>query len=180
MRAINNVVIGLCGIVTIGLCGTVAFGQGRGPSGGQGAGRGAVVHQSAPTDKAVDFTLSALEAETAEMDAKKLATVRLLEGGAYNVNIRHLAGAETALMHGKKTDIYVVRKGSGTLVTGGELVDARKTGGEEGDQSGSSIRGGVSRVIKAGDVIFIPAGLPHGIRDVQGKITFLNIRFDTK
>lgn len=146
---------------------------------GQGAGGGTVVRQQAPTDRAVDFTQSALGAEFQEMAAKKLATVRLLEGGAYNINIRRLAGAETALVHGKKTDVWVVREGEGTLVTGGELVDPRK-GTEEGDASGSAVRGGTSRVIKVGDVVFIPAGVPHGIREVKDHIVFLNIRFDTK
>jgi mannose-6-phosphate isomerase-like protein (cupin superfamily) len=145
----------------------------------QGAGGGPVVRRQAPTDTAVDFTQAALKGEFEEMATKKLATVRLLEGGAYNLNIRRLAGAETALVHGKKTDVWVVREGEGTLVTGGELVDPRK-GTEEGDASGRSIRGGVERIIKTGDVIFIPAGVPHGIREVKGQIVFLNIRFDTK
>ncbi len=148
-------------------------------AGAQGTGAGTVIRRQAPTDRAVDFTESALNTEFAEMAAKKLATVRLLEGGAYNVNIRRLAGAETALIHGKKTDVWVVREGEGTLVTGGELVDPRK-GTEEGDASGRSIRGGDARVIKTGDVLFIPAGVPHGIREVKGHIVFLNIRFDTK
>ena len=33
-------------------------------------------------------------------------------------------------------------------------------------------------MIGAGDLIFIPAGVPHGIRETDG-ITWFNIRFDT-
>lgn len=154
-------------ILVIGVCSVIAFGQRGGPA----------VRQVAPTDRAVDFTVADLEATFNEMDAKKLATVRLLEGGAYNVNIRRLVGSESALIHGKTTDVWVVREGSGTLVTGGTLVDAKT--GASGDVSGASIRGGVERVIKVGDVVFIPAGVPHGIKDSQS-ITWLNIRFDTK
>jgi hypothetical protein len=63
------------------------------------------------------------------------------------------------------------------LVTGGELVDGTRSANR--DLSGSSIRGGIERLIKTGDVVFIPAGLSHGVKDTKG-ITWLNIRFDTK
>ena len=134
------------------------------------------VRQTAPTDRAADFQMAELEATVRRMDAEGLATVRLLEGGTYNINVRRLRGAETALIHERTTDVYVVREGSGTLVTGGTIVDEQ---GRPVDGRGASIRGGVSRRISTGDLIFIPAGVPHGIRDSDG-ITFLNIRFDTK
>ena len=111
------------------------------------------------------------------MDADERSTVRLVEGGSYNVNIRRLHGAETALRHPRTTDVYVVREGSGTLVTGGQIVDAN---GEPVDgQRGAAIRGGSERDISAGDLVLIPAGVAHGIRDTDG-ITWFNIRFDTK
>ena len=135
------------------------------------------VRMQAPVDKAADFPLSDLQATYKEMDAKKLLTMRLVEGGKYNVNIRRLTGAERPLAHPKTADVWVVTEGSGTLVTGGELVDGTRSA--NGDLSGASIRGGIERVIKPGDVVFIPAGLSHGVKDTSG-ITWLNIRFDTK
>ena len=136
-----------------------------------------LVRQEAPTDRAVDFPRAEIEATIAQMDADARSTVRLLEGGSYNVNIRRIGNAETALMHPRTTDIYVVREGSGTLVTGGQIVD--ENGQPIDGQRGASIRGGTERVISAGDLVFIPAGVPHGIRDTDG-ITWFNIRFDTK
>jgi len=136
-----------------------------------------LVREEAPTDRAADFPLAELEATFRQMDADGLSTVRLLEGGAYNVNIRRLRGAETALVHERTSDVYVVREGSGTLVTGGTLVD--ENGAAVDGSRGAAIRDGVTRVITVGDVIFIPAGVPHGIRDSDG-MTWLNIRFDTR
>ena len=136
-----------------------------------------LVRQQAPTDRAADFPLAEIEATIKEMDADGRSTVRLLEGGSYNVNIRRLRGGETALMHPQTTDVYVVREGSGTLVTSGQIVDA--TGQPVNGQRGAAIRGGIERVISAGDLVFIPAGVPHGIRDTDG-ITWFNIRFETK
>jgi mannose-6-phosphate isomerase-like protein (cupin superfamily) len=110
------------------------------------------------------------------MDARRLLTMRLIEGGKYNVNIRRLSSPERPLIHQKTADVWVVTEGSGTLVTGGELVDPTRSAA--GDQSGASIRGGVTRAIKTGDVVFIPAGLAHGVKETTG-VTWLNIRFDT-
>jgi mannose-6-phosphate isomerase-like protein (cupin superfamily) len=143
----------------------------------QTAGSGVNVRMQAPVDKAADFPLADLQASYKDMDAKKLLTLRLVEGGKYNVNIRRLTSPERPLVHPKTADVWVVTEGSGTLVTGGELVEATRSA--NGDSSGSSIRGGVERVIKTGDVVFIPAGLSHGVKDTKG-ITWLNIRFDTK
>ena len=158
---------GLSGVLIVGLCGSIALGQRPAPT----------VRQAAPTDKAVDFSMSELAQSFKEMDDRKLATLRLLEGGTYNVNIRRLVGSESALVHRKTADVWVVREGSGTLVTGGTLVEPKT--GSNGDESGSAIRGGVERVIKTGDVVFIPAGVPHGVKESKS-ITWLNIRFDTK
>ena len=57
-------------------------------------------------------------------------------------------------------------EGGGTLTTGG-IVEAGK------------FVGGESHPIKAGDVVYLPAGLPHGVSGVNGNITWLNVRWDT-
>ncbi|MCE2540024.1 MAG: hypothetical protein J4G16_06440 [Acidobacteria bacterium] len=153
----------------VGLCVLTVF------VGGMVVGAQVQIRQQAPTDRAADFPLAELEAIVQEMDAEQRQTVRLLEGGSYNVNIRRIRGGETALMHPRTIDVWVVREGSGTLVTGGQIVDAN---GEPVEQRGAAIRGGEEREIGIGDLIFIPAGVPHGIRETDG-ITWFNIRFDT-
>ena len=157
-------------LLAVGFVVVVAF------VGGMVTGAQVQIRQQAPTDRAADFPLAELEAIVQEMDAEQRTTVRLLEGGSYNVNMRRIRGGETALMHPRTTDVYVIREGSGTLVTGGEIVD--ESGAPVDGQRGAAIRGGEERVIGAGDLIFIPAGVPHGIRETDG-ITWFNIRFDT-
>src|SRR5678816_995268 len=132
----------------------------------------------APKDKAMDLPLAALEAVAKDITAKGLITQRVLEGGVFSINVRHISGSETALQHGRITEVWVVRDASGTVATGGSLVEP-KPGTAPGELSGSSIAGGVERVIKAGDVIFIPPGVPHGIKQSSG-ITYLNIRFEAR
>jgi len=132
----------------------------------------------APKDKALDLPLEMLQAVAREIAAKGEITQRVIEGGTFSVNVRHIAGAETALQHGKIAEVWVVRDGTGTVATGGTLVDAAPGSGP-GELRGSGIRGGVERVIKAGDLVYIPPGVPHGIRE-STSITYLNIRFEIK
>ncbi len=132
----------------------------------------------APKDRAVDFSSSALDAAARDLVAKGLITQRVLEGGAFSINVRHIAGAETALSHGVISEVWVVREGSGTLATGGTLVNPTPGTGP-GELRGSAVQGGVERVIKAGDIVFVPPGVPHGIKASAG-ITYMNIRFETR
>lgn len=135
------------------------------------------VRDTAPTDKASNLTQADLDAVVKGMPGKNLATTRLLEGGFYSVNIRRLTGPETAHLHPTSLTIYVVREGSGTLVTGGTIVDAKGqavTAGRAGDE----ITGGVERTIRTGDIIVTPPGVPHFIRDVKEPLVFMNLIFE--
>jgi mannose-6-phosphate isomerase-like protein (cupin superfamily) len=143
----------------------VAVGAGqRGQTGG-GSGRGTVILEKAPTDRAIPIPKESLEGYLKDMDAKKLSTLRMIEGGKYNVNIRRIRDAETALVHPNTIDLWVVLEGGGTMTTGGTLQNGK-------------ITGGVSNVLKVGDVYFVPAGVPHGVSGVNGSITWLNVRWD--
>jgi mannose-6-phosphate isomerase-like protein (cupin superfamily) len=132
----------------------------------------------APKDKAMDLPLEMLQAVAREIAAKGEITQRVVEGGTFSVNVRHIAGSETALQHGKIAEVWVVRDGTGTVATGGTLVGATPGTGP-GELRGTGIRDGVERVIKAGDLVFIPPGVPHGIKQ-STSITYLNIRFEIK
>ena len=93
--------------------------------GGQGRGRGegqTVILEQAPTDRSIAISTEKLAQYLKDMDAKKLQTLRMIEGGKFNVNIRRITNAETALIHPNTTDLWVVLEGSGTLTTGGITI----------------------------------------------------------
>ena len=146
--------------ISIGMAVGGAFAQPAQAGAGQ-----TVILQQAPTDHTVAIPKETLARYFADMDAKKLQTLRMLEGGKYNVNIRRITNAETALVHPTTIDLWVVLEGSGTLTTGGTIQNGKIVGGQ-------------SHTIRAGDVEFIPATVPHGVSGVQGSITWLNIRWD--
>lgn len=125
-----------------------------------------VIIQRAPSDRTVPIPKEVIAQYFKDMDAKQLQTLRMVEGGKYNVNIRRITNAETALVHPNTIDLWVVLEGSGTMTTGGTIQNGKIVGGE-------------SHTIKAGDVEFIPTNVAHGVSGVQGSLTWLNIRWDT-
>jgi mannose-6-phosphate isomerase-like protein (cupin superfamily) len=136
---------------------------GGGRQGGEGR---TVILEQAPKDHSIAIPKEKLAQHLKDMDAKKLQTLRMIEGGKYNVNIRRISAAETGLVHPITADVWVVLEGGGTLTTGGVLEKGK-------------ILGGQSRPIKVGDVVYIPSGLPHGVSGVDKTITWLNVRWDT-
>jgi hypothetical protein len=52
-----------------------------------------------------------------------------------------------------------IEKGSATLITGGTIVDAKAD--KDGETKGTRIESGKTQTIAPGDVIIVPAGLPH-------------------
>jgi mannose-6-phosphate isomerase-like protein (cupin superfamily) len=170
----------VCGVLIAAMCGVLVFAQSRGNQSQEMLG-GMVLRLPAPTNKSVAWPAANMKAGFSEMVAKKLESQRVLEGGAFNFNLRRETAAEEgATAHGKKADLYLIQSGEATLTTDGELVDAKPPSGPEGDRDGSGIRNGVTRVVKAGDTIFIPAGVPHQITAVKGEVQFLLFRFDTR
>ncbi|MCG8413749.1 MAG: hypothetical protein MI746_05965 [Pseudomonadales bacterium] len=132
----------------------------------------------APTDRAQDIPLIEILEAADHLRANDINTRRLLEGDIFSINVRHIQGAETALQHGRISEVWVVREGMAVLATGGTIVDV-EPGSGPGEFRGSGIEGGDERIIKAGDVIFIPPGVPHGIKESES-VVYLNIRFELR
>ena len=63
---------------------------------------------------------------------------------------------------------------------GGELVNGTAPSAT-GDSRGDSIRGGVTQVLKAGDVVFVPPGVPHHFSQTDPNgVTEILVRWDIK
>jgi mannose-6-phosphate isomerase-like protein (cupin superfamily) len=155
-------------IVGGGAIGLAQSGAQAPPGGGRGPGGESrtVILEQAPKDHSIAIPKEKLAQHLKDMDAKKLQTLRMIEGGKYNVNIRRITAAETGLVHPITADLWVVLEGGGTLTTGGVLEKGK-------------ILGGQTRPITVGDVVYIPSGLPHGVSGVDKNITWLNVRWDT-
>ncbi|MDR3726969.1 MAG: cupin domain-containing protein [Terracidiphilus sp.] len=74
--------------------------------------------------------------------------------------------------HGSFADIFIILDGCATLVTGGKLVNAKSVA--PGEMRGDAIEGGTRKELRAGDVVHIPAGVPHQMLAI-GEKTISNI-----
>jgi mannose-6-phosphate isomerase-like protein (cupin superfamily) len=109
-----------------------------------------------------------------KVDAGKFSSERLASYGNHYMLIAHREGDGTAEVHEKEADIFVVQSGAATLAFGGELVGGHTTA--PGEIRGPSIKGGEKRPLAAGDVVHIPAGVPHQLSLPKGEFTYFVVK----
>jgi hypothetical protein len=97
------------------------------------------------------------------------------------------AGTATGIAHDHQTETYIIVSGGGTLVTGGRIANGRKSAPDSavtrvlnGPSCSGTIVGDnvVKKVVKTGDLIIIPAGVPHGWIDITDHVDYLSVRPD--
>lgn len=116
--------------------------------------------------KAADIGATAKELAK-KLDANKVASEPLGTIGNRTFSIAHREGSGQAEWHEKVADIIVIESGSATMVYGGEIVDGKTT--EPGQIRGASIKGGTEVALGPGDVLNIPAKVPHLMKLAPGK-----------
>lgn len=77
----------------------------------------------------------------------------------YNTMLTARVKGGEAEYHEHWSDIFVVIKGEGTMVTGGKIPDMKQK--KEGEYVGTRIEGGTTQVLRAGDTFYIPPRTPH-------------------
>lgn len=97
------------------------------------------------------------------------------------------SGTASGIAHDGQTETYIIISGGGTLVTGGKIVNGRRSAPDSqvtrvlnGPSCSGPIMGDdvVRRVVKVGDIIIIPAGVPHGWTDIGDHVDYLSVRPD--
>ena len=96
------------------------------------------------------------------------------QGGNYMVHASRREAPGMAEIHTKDADIVYVLDGMATLVTGGIAVEATTTAPDE--LRGKSITGGETRQLKKGDVIIVPAGVPHWFKEVTNPFLYYVVK----
>jgi mannose-6-phosphate isomerase-like protein (cupin superfamily) len=85
---------------------------------------------------------------------------------ALSLSVRTANGG--AEIHAHYDDLMIVQQGSATLITGGTVVDPKL--GSDGEIKGTGIQYGLQRTIMPGDVVIVPAGMPHQLLVPPGTI----------
>jgi mannose-6-phosphate isomerase-like protein (cupin superfamily) len=95
------------------------------------------------------------------------------------------SGLAGGIAHDKQTEGYLITSGSGTMVTGGHIINGRKSAANAevtttlNGPSCSGLIGGadvVKRPVKEGDIVIIPAGVPHGWSEIPDHVDYLSFR----
>ena len=95
----------------------------------------------------------------------------------HGLSVSHRTASGVAELHEKQTDIFVIQNGYATLQVGGEIVDPKPSG--PGEVRGASIQGGVKKTLSPGDVVHIPANMPHQFFLEPGaQITYFTVKVD--
>ncbi len=80
-------------------------------------------------------------------------------------------------LHQHFADIFTIVDGHATLITGGQLMDPRDT--HPGEVAGTSVAGGSAQELHVGDVVHIPAGMPHQMLVAPGDtITYFVVKVE--
>ena len=95
--------------------------------------------------------------------------------------------AGNGISHDHQTETYVIVSGGGTMITGGRVLNGRKSAPDSavtttlnGPSCSGTIAGDdvVSRVVNVGDIVIIPAGVPHGWSDIPDHVDYVSVRPD--
>jgi quercetin dioxygenase-like cupin family protein len=91
-----------------------------------------------------------------------------------SITVAHRAEPGMVEVHDKETDTFYVLAGSATIVTGGTMVGGSETG--PGQHRGTDITGGKAQRLSKGDVMVIPAGVPHWFKEVPSSIDYYVVK----
>jgi len=119
--------------------------------------------------------------------------IRVADAGGYQIGVGVLHRGPTrpgapvgAISHSQVTEVFYFLSGSGVLVTGGVVDNERPFPPETefvrlavGPSSGGTFQAGDRRSVGPGDVVVVPAGVPHGFDDIADHLDYLSVRPDT-
>lgn len=152
-----------------------------------------LLSQSGRAAGSTTVTKAQVEAVLKHPDGGADRQIRVVDVGKLNVGVGVLhrgAVKDTGwpvrgLSHTQVTEVYYVTSGSGTLVTGGTVneqkpmaADAEVVKVAVGPSVTGASQNGETRVVSAGDIIVIPAGMFHGWKEVPDHVTYVSIRPD--
>ncbi|MSO83455.1 MAG: cupin domain-containing protein [Acidobacteria bacterium] len=118
-------------------------------------------------DKTMFWTAADLNARWAENEKLMRINSRIYNGPAnISANVRIVNPGDPAATHEGTADLWLVTAGEAVARTDGKIVE-------------STIRNGMTRTVHAGDLLYVPPGVPHHFTDLKGFRAWL-IRYDVE
>jgi mannose-6-phosphate isomerase-like protein (cupin superfamily) len=118
-------------------------------------------------------TAAELAAIVAKQPKDRNGNQTFLQLAPYNVSMEHRVNvAQNASVHDKEAELFYVIDGSGTIVTGGKLVNPTRNGD---NSTAASVEGGTAKRLAKGDFVLVPEGTPHWFSKVDGELTMMSL-----
>ncbi len=137
---------------------------------------------------AADITAEQVNTVLASMGRSIDRQLKVVDIGIGNVavGILHRTGDNdsdgelSGMIHTQLSEVYYILSGGGTLLTGGEIMNATEPGPDRivGPTFGGDSSNGRVRQVSAGDIVIIPAGVLHGWTLIPDQVTYLSFRPD--
>lgn len=120
-----------------------------------------------------DVAALAAKAKGDRKEGQALVSQPILQLAPYSVNLEYRVAVANAAVHQTEAELFYVIDGSATMVTGGKLVDEKRTNAE--NLSGTGIDGGTSRKVAKGDFVMVPENTPHWFSAIDGSVTLMSL-----
>jgi mannose-6-phosphate isomerase-like protein (cupin superfamily) len=122
---------------------------------------------------AAGVTALIAKAKSERKEGQPTVAEPILELGSYDGHLEYRAAVGNAAVHEHEAELFYVIDGSATLVTGGKLVNEKRT--DAANLNGSAIEGGTPRAIAKGDWILVPENTPHWFSPINGVVVLFSM-----
>lgn len=117
------------------------------------------------------------EALSRKVGADHSARETLADYGDHRFRLIYRDADGVPEQHDHIVDVVIVQSGDGALLLGGKMINPKASSGA-GEWLGTGIEGGTRHSLGPGDVIHIPARIPHSFLVPAGKhITYVLVKF---
>ena len=116
--------------------------------------------------------VEAIRTASAAAPAPVLATTLEQRDDHASIMVRRTESSGPEL-HEAFDDVYIIHEGAAVLVYGGTYAGAQTT--EPGELRGGTITGGTRQALAPGDVIVVPAAVPHQVVIEPGKAIIYHV-----
>jgi mannose-6-phosphate isomerase-like protein (cupin superfamily) len=113
------------------------------------------------------------KAKAARKPGQLLVNDTIVRLPPYTVSLAYRVGAELPMVHEKQAELYYVLEGTGTITSGGTMVNPTRLNG--GNLEGSAIDGGTAQILSKGDFFFVPENTPHGWTAIPESMVTLSL-----
>ena len=97
----------------------------------------------------------------------------ILQLAPYTASLEYRGAVGPAALHETEAEMFYVIEGSASLVTGGKLVNEKRT--NAANLTGTAIEGGSARPVAKGDFVIVPENTPHWFSPINGTIVLMSL-----